>query len=164
MLVVVLYLVVLLLLVLLHRDNHLPVVGHGEVCPLGSVGRHLDGREDFLYLGFHLVHVNVAHDDDALLVGAVPLLIVVAQCLVGEVVHDLHRPYRQAVSIFAARVYLGERLLVHPHNRPHVGAPLLMDDTALLVDFLRVKRQPVRPVVQDEQARVDDRLADNGHI
>ena len=39
-----------------------------------------------------------------------------------------------------------------------------MDDTALLVDFLRVKRQPVRPVVQDEQARVDDRLADNRHV
>ena len=140
----------LLLLVRRDGDERFLVVGHGEVrAGCGGFG-HTDGAEHFLYLALDAVGVNVAHHNDALQVGAVPLLVVVAQGLVGEVVHHLHGADGQAVGILAVFEEHGEHFFVHAHHGSHAGAPLLVDDAALLVNLLRVEGQGVGPVVQDE--------------
>ena len=88
-----------LLLVLLDVDYHALVVGHGVVDALGRVDGLGNLREECLDFLFYLVDVDVAHDDDGLQVGAIPLVVVVAQVLVGEVVDDIHGADGQAVFV-----------------------------------------------------------------
>ena len=140
------------------------IVGHGEVGALRRMGRHLDRAEQFLYLGFDLVYVDVAHYDNALQVGAVPFLVVIPQGLIREIVYHLHGSDGQAVGVFASREQGGECRFVHAHHRSQAGAPLFVDDTAFLVYFFRVEGKAVCPVVQDEQAGVDNPITGDGHV
>ena len=83
-------------------------------------------------------------------------MVVVAQRVVGEVVHHVHRTDGQAVLVLRAFVDDG-RGLFHQSLHGHAGAPcapLLVDDAALLVDFIVFQQQVVAPVVQDEQTGV----------
>ena len=142
-------------------DNHLVVVIHGIVDALSRFLGHGDGRENLLDFLLHLVHVDVTHDDDGLQVGAVPLLVIVAQVLIGEMVDDVHRADGHAVLVFRPAVDDGQDVLLHAlhgHSRT-AGAPFLMDDAALLVNLLVLEQQVVAPVVEHQQARVDDALA-----
>ena len=66
----------LLLLVLTHEINTLVVVGHLHGLYLGGVGRHLDAAKEFLDLLLGAVHIDVANDDDTLIVGTIPLAVV----------------------------------------------------------------------------------------
>ena len=163
--------------VLLLKENHPLVVRNGIVDALGRVGRHRDGREEVLNLLFDAIDIDVAHHDDGLQVGAIPLLVVVTQILVGKVVDHVHRTNGQAVLVLRATIDDGLCLFhepLHGHARA-AGAPLLVDDAALLVDFLVAEQKRVAPVVEDEQAGVGhaglvdrsggdvvDRLVDTG--
>ena len=130
------------------------VVLDAEICALAGVFGHLDGREDFFNLALDVGRVDVAHDDDALLVGAVPCVVVVAQSLRGEVVDDLHGADGQAVSVLVAGIHHGQQILEDTHLAGHAAAPLLVYHAALGVDFGRVEGEGVGPVVEDEQAGV----------
>ncbi len=77
--------------VFLNIDNHLFVVGHGIVDALGATLGQRNGREEFLDFLLDLIHIDIAYDDDGLQVRTVPLLVIVAQVLVWEVVDDVHR-------------------------------------------------------------------------
>ena len=84
--------------------NHLVVVAYWEVFTMSSILRHWDGREDRLYLLFHLVYVNITHNDDSLQIWAIPLVIIVAECLVREVVYNLHLTDWQTVLILCTTI------------------------------------------------------------
>ena len=140
------------------------VVGYVEVDALGSVLGHLDGAEELLDFSLDAGRVDVAHHDDALLVGTVPLVVVVAEHLRVEVVDHLHGADGQTVAVAVVGVDGGEQLFDDAHLA-HVGAaPFLVDYAALLVDFLGVEQQVVGPVVEDEQAAVLHALACGGHV
>ena len=153
-----------LLGIFLDGDNHLVVVVHGIVNALGGLLGHGDGREHLLDFLFHLVHVDVTHDDDGLQVRTIPLVVIVTQVLIGEVVNDIHRADGHAVFIFCPLIDDGQDIFLHAlhgHSRT-AGAPLLVDDAALLVNLLIFEQQVVAPVMQYQQAGVDDSLAHEG--
>ena len=158
------YHVVGLFLVLVDDDDGLGIVGHGlggDQCAL--LGQH-DGREEFLDLLLHAVDVDVAHHDDALVVGAVPLLVVLLQEGALKVVDNLHQSDGHAVAVLGAGVELGQVALQHAHLGTGAQAPLLVDDATFLLYLLLLQQQAVGPVVEDEQAGVDDGLAHGGHV
>ena len=150
-----------LLLILLDIDNHTVVIVHWIVDALGSILGHGDGRENLLDLLLHLVYVDITHDDNSLKVRAIPLLVIVAQVLIREVVDDVHRTDRHAILVLGTFVDFRHGLL-HESLNGHTGttcAPLFVDDTTLLVDLGIFEQQIVTPVVEHQQARVDDTLA-----
>ena len=153
-----------LLLVLLNGDNHLVIVGHGIIDALCRIHRLGNLREEGLDFLFYLVDINVAHHHDSLQVRAIPLLIVVAQVLIREVVDNVHRTDGQTVLILRALVD-GRHGVLHQSLHGHAGtarAPLLMNDTTLLVNLLVLQQNVVAPVVQHQQTRVQDALALQG--
>ena len=142
-----------LLLVLLYGDNHPLIVGNGIVDALGRMLRHGNLREKRLHLLLNLVDVDVAYYNDGLQVGAIPLLVVVAQVLIGKVVDNLHRADGQAVLILGTLVDGGHGVLHQPLHG-HAGtaiAPLLVYHATLLVYLLVFEQDVVAPVVEHEQ-------------
>ena len=150
-----------LFLVLHDGDDRLGVVLHGNIVALRRVHRLRDGPEDVLDLRLDRVDVDVADDHDTLLVRTVPLLIVVAERLVREVVHDLHQADGHTDRVLVVRVDDRQELLVHTHLGVLAAAPLLVDHAALLVDVFPREEQAVGPVVEDPEAGVD--RTRNGH-
>ena len=144
-----------LLLVLVDDDNGFLRVGHGlsydRCCILGV----RDVGEEFLDHRFGVVYVDITHDDESLIGGMIPLLIVVAQLLRTEVIDNRHQTDGIAHTVF--RIGIEGRQVAFQHTTAGRGAhaPLLMDDTTLLVDFLGFEQQTRRPVAQNEQARVE---------
>ena len=153
-----------LLLVLLDGDNHLVIIVHRIVDALGRILVCLNLTKELLNFPLHHIHVEVAHDDDGLQVGAIPLLIVVTQVLVREVIHNVHIADRQTVLVLAALVDLRHHILhhaLHGHARTTV-APFLVDDATLLVYLLGFKVDKLAPVVEHQEAGVDDTFALDG--
>ena len=157
-------LAILLLLVLVDDDNGLLVVGHGLIHYLSGVGIQHAVLKQVLDLGLDVVHVHVTHDDEGLVVGTIPLVVVVAQHLVGEVVHNLHQTDGHALAVLRTRVEGLELVLEHALLGAAAQTPLLVDDATLLVDLLVGEQQTVAPVLEDQQARVDSALAGAGHV
>ena len=143
--------VVLLLLVNLLRENHLLVVLYRIVDALGGVLCLLYFLEYLLDFLFHIINVNVADNYNTLQVGAVPLLIVVAQSLMREVVDNLHCTYRKAFAVAAAREDVSKHAFLHTHHRSVAAAPLLMDYTTLLVNLFACECKAVGPVTENPE-------------
>ena len=88
-----------LFLVLVDAVDGFVVVGDG-VELIGSLGFGiLDVREVFLDFAFHVVHIDVADHYNALEAGMVPLVVVVAEEVVGEVVDDAHQTDGHALTV-----------------------------------------------------------------
>ena len=104
-----------LFLVLIYNINRLLGVGHGVVLVSGSVFRHLDGREDFLDALLYLIDVDVAHHDNALQVGAIPLLVIVAQFLRLEVIDNAHKADGEAFAVARAGIEFRQAALHNAH-------------------------------------------------
>ena len=128
-------------LVLVDDDDRLSVVGHGLVNQLGLVGRVLDVAEELLDLSLRAVDVYVTDDDESLMIGVIPFMIVVDQLFALEVVDDRHQSDRIAYAIFRSGIELGQVTLKHTAGRRSTQTPLLVDDTTLLVDLTLLKRQ-----------------------
>ena len=109
--------ILLLLLVLLNHVDSLGIVGHHFLHHRCRVLGHLDVAEDIFDLLLNQVDIHVAHHHDGLVVGAVPLLVVVAQSLGLEVVDNLHQSDRHAVTVFAVGIELGQTTLKHTLRR-----------------------------------------------
>ena len=153
-----------LLLVLVDDHDGFGIVGHQLVHDGSGVLGVGHGAEELLDLGLGLVDIHVTDHDDTLVGGMVPLLVVVAQFLGLEVVDDRHQSDGVSFSVLRTRVELGEVALEHAAAGRGAQAPLLVDDTALLVYLLGLQQQTVCPVAQDEQARVECALACRGHV
>ena len=106
-----------------------------------------------------MVDVDITHNDDSLVVRTVPFMVIVAEFLVLEVVNDRHKTYRQTHTILRTGVQLGQYTLEDTLCGGRTELPLLVDDTAFLVDFLSVEGQSVRPVLKDEDTGVDGTLS-----
>ena len=147
--------------VFLYIDNHLLVVANGIIHTLGTILGQGDGREHLLDLLLHLVHIDIAHHYDSLQVGAIPLIIIVAQVLIGEVIDNVHRANGHAVLILGAGIDLGHGLLHEPLNGTACPsrAPLLVNHAALLVYLGILEQQVVAPVVEHEQTGIENALA-----
>ena len=104
-----------LFLILVYNINRLLGVGHGVVLVSGGVFRHLDGREDFLDALLDLVDIDVAHYDNALEVGAIPLLVIVAQFLRLEVVDNAHKADGEALAVARAGIEFRQAALHNAH-------------------------------------------------
>ena len=141
-------------------DDRLFVVGHRDhlfLCGIGGRGRNIAHQRFELF--FDGVDVDVTHDHDRLIVGAVPRVVEILQFLVLEAFQPVEIADQVAVLVFRA---LAQRL-EHLHGRTPrsvvAGAELLHDHAALRVDLLGLEGDEVRPVVQDQQRTVDDALA-----
>ena len=130
----------------------LVIVGDGGIDTLFGVLRHLDGREYFLDLALDIVDVDIADNNDALKVGTIPGLVVVAKSLRLEVVDNFHGADRQAVAIFQAGIERRKNLLENALRAFVAAAPFFVDNAALLVDLIRFEKKSVGPVVENEQA------------
>ena len=110
--------------------------------------------EQGLDLGFHLVHVNVTHDDDGLQVGTIPVVVEVFDDLVVEVLDDVEQSDGHTVGIAGVLHQDGPPLLAHTVVGTESEAVLFGDDASFGIDFSVVVEQAVRPAAQDLQAEV----------
>ena len=146
-------------------DDRLLVVGHRVGLLLRSVGGRCGNvAHQRLDLRLHGVDIHVTHDDDGLVVGTVPAVVEVHEFLVLEVLQPVEVADQVAVLVLRA---LADGL-EHLHRRTPRGAvaraQLLHDDAALGVDLIGLQGDEVRPVVQDQQRRVDDAFARGRHV
>ena len=154
----------LLLLVLVNDNDGFLVVGNGLVNHLGGVGVEFAVLEQFLDLCLDVIDIHVTHDDQGLVVGTIPLVVIVAQFLIGETVHHAHQADGHAAAILRIGIQCLELAFHHALIGAAAQSPLLVDDTALLVDFLVGEQQAVAPVLENEQTRVNGALARAGHV
>ena len=90
----------LLLLVFVDDEDGLCIVGNGLCGYQRTVlGQH-DGREERLDFLLYLVHIHITHDDDALIVGTIPFLVIGLEERALEVVDDFHQSDGHAVAVF----------------------------------------------------------------
>ena len=141
------------------------VVGDHDGLFLRSVGggcRNVGHQR--LDLVLHGVHVDVAHDDDGLIVRTVPLGVEILQLLMPEALQSIEVADQVAVLVFRA---LAQRLQQLHRRTPRCAvarAELLHDHAAFGVDLLGFQGDEVRPVVQDQQRRVDDAFARGRYV
>ena len=159
------HLAVLLFLVLVDDDDGGLVVRNGLVNHLCSVGvRSGKALEELLDLGLDVVNIHITDDNQSLIVRTVPLVVVVAQLVVLEVVNNVHQTDGQALAILRAGEQRFELTLEHTHFGTLAQTPLLMDNAALLVNLLVGEQQTAAPVLENQQTRVDGALASAGHV
>ena len=108
-----LYTAGLLLFVLVDNDNRLGIVWHLLVYNWSCILWALESAEEFLYLGFCMVYINVAHNNDGLVLRVIPLVVVVGQLLILEVVYNRHQTDRVANTILRSRIEFRQITLKH---------------------------------------------------
>ena len=146
------YLTVLLFFILINNDDGILVVGNFLVNHLGCIGTGGGNiLEELLDLCLDVINVNITHDYQGLVVGTIPLVVVVTQLIILEVVNDIHQADGQTLAILRVGEQCLELALQHTHLGTLSQSPLLMDDTALLVDLLVGEQQAAAPVLEDEQ-------------
>ena len=124
----------------------------------------LDGTEELLNLCLCPFDINVAHNNDSLIGGMIPFLIIVAQLLRLEVVHHAHQTDGIAKTVLAARIESWKVSLEHTTAGRCAHAPLFVNHATLLVNLCRVENQSVSPVVENEQTTVKHSHACCRHI
>ena len=100
---------------MLHAETHLAVrhllvlsehvdgffgVRHLLLNHLCCVGRYGGVRPELLDFVLCMVHIHITYNDDALVVRAIPLLVVVAEVLVREVVNNAHQTDWHTMTVF----------------------------------------------------------------
>ena len=139
-----------------YADYGLLIVGNGNhglglgILLCGDVG------EDSLYLGLHLVYVDITHDDERLQVGTVPGMVEVHETLGLEVLEVLLAADYGRGGILGVAEDVGLLLLVDSPGCVVARALLLEYHSALLVDLLGIAGHEVRVVVHYQQAGVHD--------
>ena len=106
----------LLLFVLVYDDDRLFVVWNLLCYNLLCVRIERNVAEHFLDFLFCTVNVNVAYNDDSLIVWAIPLVVVVAENLWSKVVYDFHFTDRHTLAILRTRIEVFEVALKHTHH------------------------------------------------
>ena len=133
--------------------NHDGLFLRGIGCGSRNVGHQR------LDLGFHGVYVDVADDHYCLVIRTIPLVVEILQFLVLEALQPVEVADQVAVLVFRALA----QSLQHLHRRTPrsavARAEFFHDHAALRVDLLGLQGDEMRPVVQDQQRRVDNPLA-----
>ena len=102
-----------LLLVLVNYNDWLSVVGHCLGNNRCGVLWHLDRAEHILNLLLYIINVDITYNDDSLIVRTIPLLIVVAQLLILEIVNHRHQTDGVSHSILTSRIDSRQIALKH---------------------------------------------------
>ena len=142
-------------LVLVDDINRFVIIGHRISFIFRSVLGHHHSTKNTLHLGFHLVHIDVAHNHYALQVRTIPLLVVSAEEVGFKVVDDFHQTNRHAIAIFAAGIEFGQTAFENAHHSTRAHAPFFVNYATFLLNLFLFEQQTARPVCQDEQTRVD---------
>ena len=146
---------VLLLFVFFADIDSLGIIGNYLWNHLCSIGLQLDATEKALDVCLGLIHVNIAHHDDGLIVGTIPFTIISAQSLGLEVIHNLHQSDRHAMAVLTARIKGRKSTLQHALGGTGTHAPFFVNDTTLLVNLLFFEQKSVRPVFQYKQTGIE---------
>ena len=154
----------MLLFVLLRDIDGLCVVGHGHVFHLGGISRHFHSLKEFFDEGLGVVYVNVTHDDDTLVVWAVPFFVIGLQGGRVAAVHYAHQTDRHAVAVFGAGEKLRQGTLLHTGGGGGAQTVFVVYHIAFFFYLFLAHLDTTRPVFQHEQARVKGRLALCRHV
>ena len=104
------------LLVLVEDIDGLVVVGHGHIDDGRGVLELLHVAPETLDLGLGMIDIDVTDDDDGLVAWVIPLVIVVAELIVLEVVHHRHQTDGQTLAILRTRILKRKRALENTHR------------------------------------------------
>ena len=137
--------------VLVGNNYWLCIVVHTVVDTLGRILGHGNGREHFLYLSLYIICINITYHDDCLQVGTIPLVVIVAQSLIGEIVHHRHQTDGHTVTGTAVGHQGGQLAVKYTHLGRIALTPFLVDNATLLVYLLLIQSEVTTPVVQDQQ-------------
>ena len=96
--------IILLLLVLVDYVDGSIIIGYFHRLYLSGIGRHLDAREELLDLALDMVDIYITHDDDCLIVRAIPLAVVSTQGFRLATVDDAHQSDRETVAILVVLI------------------------------------------------------------
>ena len=114
---------------------------------LGVFG-HLDGREQFFDLAFDVVGVDVAYNDDGLIVRTIPCVVVVDKSLGAKLSTTSIVPMGGRWPYLLLLGYMAGRFFDHAHLAGHRAAPFFVDNTAFGVDLSGVEGEGAGPVVE----------------
>ena len=73
---------------------------------LSGISRNDYSIPELLDLILDVVYINIAHNDDTLVIWAIPLLVIIAQCLIRELIYNLHQTDWQTLTILRVRIEL----------------------------------------------------------
>ena len=144
--------IILLLLVLVDYVDGGIIIGYFHRLYLSGIGRHLDAREELLDLVLDMVDIYITHDDDCLIVRAIPLAVVSTQGFRLAAVDDAHQSDRETVAILVVLIKLWQRALYHALLTHDAHTVLIVYHVALVIDGFLGKRDTVAPILEDEHA------------
>ena len=144
--------IILLLLVLVDYVDGCIIIGNFHRLNLGGIGRHLDAREELLDLVLDMVDIYITHDDDCLIVRAIPLAVVSTQGFRLAAVDDAHQSDRETVAILVVLIKLWQRALYHALLTHDAHTVLIVYHVALVIDGFLGKRDAIAPILEDEHA------------
>ena len=104
------------------------------------------GKEAF-HSGLHGIGVDVAEDNDRLLVGTVKIVIIGAHFVGSEVVQDFRSTDNVVGGVLAVVVEISVELALHPLRKVHSLTAFFEDDFALDFHFVGAQLQEARPIV-----------------
>ena len=96
----------LLLLILVNNIDGCIIISYFNLLYLSGILRHLDTREEFLNLSFDMINIYITHDDNCLIVWAIPLAIVSAESFWLTAIDNAHQTDRKTVTILFALIEL----------------------------------------------------------
>ena len=99
----------------------------------------MDIRPKSLNLLLHSIDINISDNENTLQVGTIPLVIVVTQFVVGEIVNHRHQADRHTLGITIAGDKLRKDGFVHTESGTCSSTPLLMNHTTLLVNLITIE-------------------------
>ena len=103
----------LFLFIFINNNNGLSIIGYKLIYNGSFVHWVLDITEKLFDLRLNLVHIDIAYDNQSLMIGVIPLVIIVDKFLAFEVVYHTHQANRVAQTIFTARIERGKIAFKH---------------------------------------------------
>ena len=90
--------------ILIDDNYRLSIVGYELIYNGSFVHWVLDVAEKLFDLRLNLVHIDVAYDNQSLMIGVIPFVIIVDKFLSFEVIYHAHQTNREAQTIFTAGI------------------------------------------------------------
>ena len=101
-----------------------------------------------------MINIYITHDDDSLIIWAIPFAIVGTQGFWLASVDDAHQADRHTVAVLLALVELRQVALQHELLTHHAHTILVVYHVALVVDSLLGQRDAITPILEDEHAGI----------
>ena len=96
----------LLLLILVDNVDGRIIIRYFYLLNLSGILRYLDTREEFLDLSFDMIYIYITHDDNSLIVWAIPFAIVSTESFWLTTIDNAHQTDRETVAILFALIEL----------------------------------------------------------